>query len=79
MHPFYTTTTSILEPFNLDVTETDDERRVNNVFEYSSSGNIKVVPRKMILQLISDSWKELKEKVIVKSFKACVLSLNVGG
>lgn len=33
----------------------------------------------MIVQWILDSWKELDEEIIVKSFKARALNLNVDG
>lgn len=64
--------------FKLYVIEKYDEWMTNGVHECTTcSGNMKVPLRKMIVKWILDSWKELDEEIIVKSFKAFVLNLNV--
>ena len=59
--------------------EKHDQWMANGVHEYANSGNMKPSSRKMIVQWILDSYKEVHEKIIVKSFKVCVLNLNVDG
>lgn len=59
------------------MTEKYDEWRANSVHEYTSSDNVKVPPRKKIVQWILDSRKEFDEEIFIKLFKASPLNLNV--
>ena len=59
------------------MTEKYDEWPANGVRVYR--GNMKVPPRKLIIEWILKAWNELDVNIIVKSFKSCALNVNVDG
>ena len=40
---------------------------------------MKPVPRRMVVKWIIDSWKQLSEELIVKSFRCCTVTLPTNG
>ena len=59
-------------------TELCDEWLASGVQESTWQGNLKPLPRKLIVEWIMDSWNKLGED-IEKLLKACVLNLNIDG
>ena len=53
--------------FKAEVAEYYDEWLANDIHEYTTTGNLKPVPRWMVLQWILKSWKKLS----TQSFKNC--------
>lgn len=67
------------KPFKALVTEQYDEWMASGVQEYTESGNMRPPSRKMIVEWVLNAWSHLSTDLIVKSFKACALNLNVDG
>lgn len=66
--------------FNSSCTEKYDEwLGTVGIHKETSAGNLKVPPRRAILQWILDAWAKLPTDVIKHSFTSCALNLNVDG
>ena len=60
------------KPFKQRVAELYDEWLSNAVHEFTESGNMKPVPRRLILDWILTAWKWLPKKMVTSSFKTSV-------
>ena len=67
-------------PFKASCTKKYDEwLSTTGIHEETAAGNLRVPPRRTILQWIIDAWAELSVDIIKKSFIRCVLNLPIDG
>ena len=67
------------KPFKTMVTELYDNWLSQGIQEYTTSGNLKALPKKLMVEWVLESWASLSPEVIKKSFKVCGLNLAVDG
>ena len=51
----------------------------NGVHTYTEGGNMKAVPRRLIVMWIIDAWKEVKQEMVIDSFKGCAVTTKWDG
>ena len=65
------------KPFKVLATEKYDqwltEERINQLI---SAGNLKLSPRRTIVNWILEAWEEISPETIEKSYKSCTLDLE---
>ena len=64
------------KPFKQKVAELYDEWLSNGVDEFTESGNMKPVPRRLVLDRILTAWKTLPKEMVESSFKKCTLTID---
>ena len=67
------------KPFKQRVTEPYDEWLSNGVYEFTESGNMKPVPRRLVLDWILSTWKSIPKEIVASSFKKCPLRMDDNG
>ena len=67
------------KPFKQKVAELYDEWLSNGVHEFTESGNMKPVPRRLVLDWILTAWKALPKEMVESSFKKCALTIDDNG
>lgn len=68
------------KPFKQKITEFyDNWMSGSEQKEYTRGGNLKAPSKALLLQWILNAWKELPTAMIIKSFKACALSICLEG
>ena len=67
------------KPFKQKVAELYDEWLSNGVHEFTESGNMKPVPRRLVLDWILTAWKALPKEMVESSFKKCTLTIDDNG
>ena len=56
-----------------------DEWLANRKHEYAAAGNMKPVPRKLVVEWVLTSWSEISNETIANSMKSCGLALAIDG
>ena len=64
------------KPFKKKVAELYDEWLSNGVHKFTESGNMKPVPRRLVLEWILTAWKALAKEMVESSFKKCALTID---
>ena len=67
------------KPFKQKIAEFYDEWLSNGIHEFTESGNMKLVKRRMVLDWILAAWKSLAKEMIESSFKKCALIIDDNG
>ena len=67
------------KPFKGKIQEYYDDWLANGKHEYTNAGNMKPVPRRLIVDWVIKSWQAILAETVAKSMKACGLSLAVDG
>ena len=67
------------KPFKQKIAEFYDEWLSNGIHEFTESGNMKPVKRRMVLDWILPAWKSLAKDMIESSFKNCALTIDDNG
>ena len=67
------------KPLKQRVPELYDEWLSNGVHEFTESGNVKPVPRRLVLDWILTAWKSLPKEMFASSFKKCALTIDDNG
>lgn len=67
------------KPFKERMMERYDEWLANGVHGFTEGGNMKPVPRRMVVEWIVDTWKEIKRDLVVDSFKGCAITTKWDG
>ena len=68
-----------IKPFQQTIAEFYDEWLSNGIHEFTESGNMKPVKRRMVLYWILAAWKSLTKEMIESSFKDCALTIDDNG
>ena len=66
-------------PFKGLVTEMYDAWMAEGSQEFTTQGNMKAPPRRVIVEWILEAWNSLSKDVIKSSFKSCGLNISVDG
>ena len=67
------------KPFNRKIQEFCDDWLANGKHEYTDAGNMKPVPRWLIVEWVIKSWQAISNETVAKSMKSCGLALAVDG
>ena len=67
------------KPFKGKIQEFYDDWLTNEKHEYTDAGNIKPVPRRLIVEWVIKSWQAISNETVAKSLKSCGLALAVDG
>ena len=67
------------KPFKQKVAELYDEWLSNGVHDFTESGNMKPLARRLVLDWILTAWKALPKGMIESSFKKCALTIDGNG
>ena len=67
------------KPFKGKVQEFYDNWLANGKHEYTDAGNMKPVPRRLIVEWVIKSWQPISNETVAKSMKSCGLALAVDG
>ena len=67
------------KPFKAYIQEFCDGWLANGVYEYTTAGNMKPLPRQKIVQWVLQAWESLSKETIINSMKSCALGLAVDG
>ena len=62
------------KPFEERMMEKYDKWLANGAHAYNEGGNMKPVPRRLIVMWIIDAWKEVKQEMVIDSFKRCAVT-----
>ena len=65
-------------PFKARMTESYDQW-LNGVHQFTEGGNMKLPPRKRIIEWVLDTWPQLYKENNTKSFKCCGLNFANDG
>ena len=65
--------------FKGKIQEFYDDWLANGKREYTDAGNMKPVPRRLIVEWVIKSWQAISNKIVAKSMKLCGLALAVDG
>ena len=65
-------------PFKARMTESYDQW-LNGVHQFTEGGNMKLPPRKRIVEWLLDTWSQLYKENNTKSFKCCSLNFANDG
>ena len=61
-------------PFKARMTESYDQWLNEGVHQFTEGGNMKLPPRKRIIEWLLDTWSQLYKENNTKSFKCCCLN-----
>ena len=67
------------KPFKGKIQEFYDDWLANGKHEYRDAGNIKPVPRRLIVEWVIKSWEDISKETLTNSMKSCGLALAVDG
>ena len=67
------------KPFNGKIQEFYDDWLANGKHEYTDAGNMKPLPRRLIVEWVIKSWQAISNETVAKSMKSCGLALAVDG
>ena len=67
------------KPFKQRVAELYDEWLANGVHEFTVGGNMKSVPRRLVIDWVLTAWKALPKDMVASSFKKCALTIDDNG
>ena len=67
------------KPFKANVTEKYDEWMAGEAHSFTAAGNMRAAPRREIVKWILAAWDGLDKRMIIDSFKSCVLTVAVDG
>ena len=56
-----------------------DDWLANGKHEYTDAGNMKPVPRRLVVEWVIKSWQDIFKKTLAKSMKSCDLILAIDG
>ena len=62
-----------------EIQEMYDDWLANGKHEYTAAGNMKPVPRRLVVEWIIKSREEISNETVVNSMKSCALALTVDG
>ena len=65
--------------FKQKIAELYDEWLSNGVYEFTESGNMRPLPRRLALDRILTAWKALPKEMAESSFKKCALTIDDNG
>ena len=67
------------KPFKGKIQEYYDDWLANGKHEYTDAGNMKPVPRRLIVEWVIKSWEDISNETLANSMKSCGLALSVDG
>lgn len=67
------------KPFKHKVEELYDKWLSNGIHQFTESGYVRPVPRRLILDWILTTWKALLKEMVESSFKKCALTIADNG
>ena len=67
------------KPFKGKIHEFYDDSLANGKHKYMDAGNMKPVPRRLIVEWVIKSWQAIPNETVAKSMKSCGLALAVDG
>ena len=67
------------KPFKGRIEEFFDNWLTNRKHKYTDGGNMKAVPRKLVVQWVIKSWQDISNETLAKSMKLCGLALAFDG
>ena len=67
------------KPFKGRIEEFFDNWLANRKHKYTDGGNMKAVPRKLVVQWVIKSWQDISNETLAKSMKLCGLALAFDG
>ena len=67
------------KPFKGKIQEFYDDWLANGKHEFTDAGNMKPVPRWLIVEWVIKSWQAISNETVAKSMKSCGLALAVDG
>ena len=67
------------KPFKGSIEEFYNNWPANGKYEYADAGNIKPVPRRLVVEWVIKPWQDISNKTLVKSMKSCGLALAIDG
>ena len=67
------------KPFKGKIQEFYDDWLANGKHEYMDAGNMKPVPRRLIVEWVIKFWQAISNETVAKSMKSCGIALTVHG
>ena len=67
------------KPFKGKIQEFYHDWLANGKHEYTDTGNMKPVPRRLIVEWVTKSWQAISNETVAKSTKSCGLASAVDG
>ena len=67
------------KPFEGRIEEFCDDWLAKRKHEYTNAGNMKPVPRRLVVEWVIESWQGISNKTLAKSMKSCDLALAIDG
>ena len=67
------------KPFEERIEEFCDDWLAKGKHEYTDAGNMKPVPRRLVVEWVIESWQGISNKTLAKSMKSCDLALAIDG
>ena len=67
------------KPFKGKIQEFYDNWLADGKHEYTNAGNMKPVPRRLLVEWVIKSWKAISNETVPQSMKSCGLALAVDG
>ena len=67
------------KPFKGRIEECYDDWLANGKHTYTDAGNLKPVPRRLVVKWVIKSWQDLSNETLAKSMKSCGLALANDG
>ena len=67
------------KPFKGRIEEFYDDWFANGKHKYKDAGNMKPVPRRLLVQRVIKSWQDISNETLAKSMKSCGLTLAIDG
>ena len=64
------------KPFKSRIQELQDEWAANGKHEYAAAGNMKAIPRRLVVESVLKSWSEISNETVANSMKSCGLALR---
>ena len=55
------------------------KEKANGKHEYTDTGNIKPVPRRLVVEWVTKSWQDKSNETFAKSMSSCGLALAIDG
>ena len=67
------------KPFKGRIEEFYNDWLANRKDEYTDAGNMKSVPRRLVVKWVIKSWQDISNETLAKSMKLCGLALAYHG
>ena len=67
------------KPFKGRIEEFYDDWLTNGKYKYTDAGNMKPVPRRLVVEWVITFWQDMSNETLAKSMKSCGLALAIDG